>query len=329
MGPKISIIVPVYKVEQYLGRCIHSIFAQTFTDYEVILVDDGSPDKCPEMCDQYVGIDNRVRVIHKQNEGLGMARNSGLDIADGEYVVFIDSDDWMDPEQCELLYSRIVSSNCDFALCGYKSVSDTEVLQTVKISDKVCVIGGEALLPLYLTDRINMSVWHGIYRRSFIEANGLRFLSEREVVSEDITFSIRAALCASSVLLMPEPLQNYFKNPCSITSSFQSDRFRKLLVLYQELRTYFSIYSNTISAHYLSAFFILRSFDILAIEYKRSPKCRHLLVKIGSDEHFRANISLKSLSVCPFTKRVVLAFIYCHCFDLAYLCFVLRYLRHK
>lgn len=101
--PEISIIVPVYKVEDYLDRCVESILAQTFTDFELILVDDGSPDRCPEMCEAWERRDSRIKVVHKENGGLGSARNVGIDIASGEYLCFVDSDDWITKDMCEYL----------------------------------------------------------------------------------------------------------------------------------------------------------------------------------------------------------------------------------
>ena len=100
----ISVIVPVYKVEKFLDRCINSIIQQTFTNLEIILVDDGSPDRSGEICDEWKMKDKRIRVIHKENGGLSDARNKGLDVATGDYVAFIDSDDWIDPDMFQLLY---------------------------------------------------------------------------------------------------------------------------------------------------------------------------------------------------------------------------------
>ncbi len=115
--PILSIIVPVYNVEKYLDRCVESILAQTFTDFELILVDDGSPDNCGKMCDEYAKKDQRITVIHKRNGGLSDARNAGLDIAKGEFVGFVDSDDWIHPQMYELLYKAIISDEFDFAQC--------------------------------------------------------------------------------------------------------------------------------------------------------------------------------------------------------------------
>jgi glycosyltransferase involved in cell wall biosynthesis len=119
----ISIIVPVYNVEPYIRRCLDSVLAQTFTDYECILVDDGSPDNCPQICDEYAGKDSRFRVIHKkQNEGLPKARWSGLDIAGAEFVFHLDSDDWLEPNALELLYKKQRDTDADIVMGGFRSI---------------------------------------------------------------------------------------------------------------------------------------------------------------------------------------------------------------
>ena len=108
MGEKTSVIVPIYKVEEYLHRCIDSIINQTYTNLEIILVDDGSPDNCPMICDEYAKKDSRIRVIHKKNGGLSDARNAGLEIATGEYIGFVDSDDWIHKDMYHILYKNII-----------------------------------------------------------------------------------------------------------------------------------------------------------------------------------------------------------------------------
>lgn len=119
---EISIIVPVYKVEPYLRKCVDSILAQTFTDFEVILVDDGSPDNSGKICDEYASKDSRVRVIHKKNGGLSSARNAGIDVARGKYLGFVDSDDYIEKDMYELLYDNIVKEQADLSICGIYDV---------------------------------------------------------------------------------------------------------------------------------------------------------------------------------------------------------------
>ncbi|MDV4769588.1 glycosyltransferase, partial [Enterococcus faecium] len=138
---EISIIVPVYKVEPYLRKCVDSILAQTFTDFEVILVDDGSPDNSGKICDEYASKDSRVRVIHKKNGGLSSARNAGIDVARGKYLGFVDSDDYIEKDMYELLYDNIVKEQADLSICGIYDIyagKKVKILpEEYKVLDKV------------------------------------------------------------------------------------------------------------------------------------------------------------------------------------------------
>ena len=175
--PKVSIIVPVYNVEKYLDRCMSSLLNQTLKDIEIIMVDDESPDNCPQLCDEYARKDERVKVIHKKNGGLGLARNSGLEIATGEYVAFVDSDDFVDINMYQELYSTADSYDSDIVYCGfyeYKNESNVktrqEVCRSIVYKDSECheVLHG-MLSPCGAKGRITkyeMSVWHSIYRKN-------------------------------------------------------------------------------------------------------------------------------------------------------------------
>ena len=123
--PELSIIVPVYKVEKYLPKCIDSILAQTFTDFELILIDDGSPDRCGEICDEYAIKDERIVVIHQVNRGVSAARNAGLDAAKGEYIGFVDSDDWIKPEMYEIMVRTAIDKKADVVICGLNDMKES------------------------------------------------------------------------------------------------------------------------------------------------------------------------------------------------------------
>lgn len=122
--PEISVIVPVYKVERFLPACIDSLLAQTFADFELILVDDGSPDNCPALCDAAAEKDNRVRVLHKANGGVSTARNAGLDMARGKWIAFVDSDDSVQPDYLEKMHTAALAAGADIALCGGQCVDE-------------------------------------------------------------------------------------------------------------------------------------------------------------------------------------------------------------
>ena len=131
----VSIIVPVYKVEDYLSRCVKSLIKQTYRNIEIILVDDGSPDRCPELCDFWVEQDDRIRVIHKKNGGLSDARNAGVSIAKGEYIIFVDSDDWVDDTFVESLYLGAYNTHSDICEC--------EIIKTDEMKKSLFLKGNE------------------------------------------------------------------------------------------------------------------------------------------------------------------------------------------
>lgn len=127
--PKISCIVPVYNVEKYLRRCVDSILNQTFTDFELILVDDGSPDNSPAICYEYAVKDSRIKVIHKVNGGVSSARNVGLDVAKGEWICFVDSDDLIEADYMQKMYEAAINNNSDFIMCGIHQIAGYETLK--------------------------------------------------------------------------------------------------------------------------------------------------------------------------------------------------------
>lgn len=127
-SPLISVIIPIYKVEQYLKRCVDSVLNQTYTKLEIILVDDGSPDSCPKICDDYATLDSRVEVVHKKNGGLSSARNAGLDICKGEYIAFVDSDDFVSNYFIEFLYKAVLENHVNVSVAEYRSFNENEEL---------------------------------------------------------------------------------------------------------------------------------------------------------------------------------------------------------
>lgn len=240
--PKVSIIIPCYGVEKYLDRCMDSILKQTLNDIEIILVDDGSPDRVPEMCDNYASRDPRIRVIHKPNAGLGYARNSGLEIATGEFVAFVDSDDYIDIGMYEALYAKAKDADCDAVYCGFhlegapgvwyrsNEVSENQIWHDDEVNqfmlDMVASHRSVAKERLYY-----MSVWHSIYKRAIIENYNIRFLSERDVASEDIPFQVDFLINAKRIAYIRDNYYFYCSNSTSLTATYKSekyDRFRRL-----------------------------------------------------------------------------------------------------
>jgi len=184
--PLISIIVPVYKVEAYLDKCVSSIVGQTYQNLEILLVDDGSPDKCPAICDAWAQKDSRIKVIHKPNGGGAQARNFGLEQATGAYVGFVDSDDFILPGMFESLYQILQQTGSDISECGYISTeTDDPAVETVE-SDIVCYDTQQALLE-NINDRVcRQLVWNKLYARSTVA--DVRFVEGKFIDDEFFTY---------------------------------------------------------------------------------------------------------------------------------------------
>ena len=243
---KVSVIIPVFKVEKYLDRCIQSVFSQTLKDLEIILIDDGSPDRCPEMCDDYMQKDSRIKVIHKSNEGLGNARNSGLEIATGEYISFLDSDDYVHPEMYLTLYNSAKEYGVDAVLCGFMrddrgriynlpidGMPDnaTEIdFRTEYLPRVIGALPNEKNNQYYGISSCNLLIRAGVVRD-----NRLRFESERQFVSEDFLFLLDLAAHADKLLLLPRNFYYYCNNSESLTQKYDATRFNRQVCLYHEV----------------------------------------------------------------------------------------------
>ncbi len=168
MSSLISIIVPVYKTESYLRKCLNSIVNQTYKNLEIILVDDGSPDNCGKICDEYAARDSRVKVIHQKNRGLSAARNAGLKIATGEYIGFTDSDDWIENDMFETLYLGALKYGTDIAVCGFFYVKGTQYRE-LREEHTVLLSREDALHHLLLDNTITNHAWNKLYKRELFD----------------------------------------------------------------------------------------------------------------------------------------------------------------
>ena len=213
--PKISVIVPVYKVEHYLDRCVASILKQTFVDFELILVDDGSPDRCPQMCDEWAKKDTRIQVIHKENGGLSSARNAGLDIMQGEYVSFVDSDDWLEPDALEYLYYLLKKYNADFSFAEMRRISDEGKTCPVNHGVETILTQDQFLLSFFkVGTQVNVQyAWGKLYKiRLFSEIKYCEGLT-----SEDIPAIFMIALNCNRIVHGSKIIYNYFIRADSLT----------------------------------------------------------------------------------------------------------------
>ena len=242
--PLISIIVPVFNVEKYLRQCLDSVLWQTYQNLEIILVDDGSNDKSGEICDEYAEKYSNVFVIHKKNAGLGMARNTGLEHITGKYVTFVDSDDWLSSDLLEVLYNNLISNNVDFCKSGFQRVkNDGTVVSVAKYKNEI--FGGDRakkeLLPRIVGsspsqhDGVEMAVCAVLYNAEIIKFYGIRFPSERKLISEDLVFNIDYMQYANGACIIDAVSYNYRVNDNSLTRSYRPDRYKASAHFYSEM----------------------------------------------------------------------------------------------
>lgn len=206
MNPLVSVIIPVYKVEKYLDRCVASIVSQTYENLEIILVDDGSPDNCPVMCDKWAKKDNRIQVIHKQNGGLSDARNAALDIKKGEYITFVDSDDMLAPNAVELLIETALTDNSDIVFCeGAKAFAGDLKPEIAKSSSKK-VLNPDCALEYMFCDIMRWEAWGSLYKSFLFDYE--RFPKGR--IFEDIDTIPRVVLSSKIITFINAGIYYYY-----------------------------------------------------------------------------------------------------------------------
>ena len=210
----ISVIVPVYKVEKYLNKCVESIVNQTYKNLEIILVDDGSPDNCPAMCDSWAEKDARIKVVHKPNGGLSDARNAGMAVATGEYIAFVDSDDWVDVDMYCRLYDAIKNEDADIATCGARRVwEDGQSPRELRAVNIDCVLEREKAVEAFITSNgLVQTVWNKLYRRNMV-AN---ILFRKGTLYEDEFWTWQAFVKAKRIVTLKESFYNYLQRSDSI-----------------------------------------------------------------------------------------------------------------
>ena len=228
--PIVSVVIPIYNVEQYLDRCIESVVNQTYTNLEIILVDDGSLDNCPAMCDVWAKRDRRINVIHKENAGLGMARNSGLDVATGKYICFFDSDDYVDLVTIDKCVASVQQFQSDVVIFGRCDVDEYGHVVRKPISAEKCLFRDEEilndLLPGMFTYKrgFGISACGTLFNLDMFREHNLRFHSEREIISEDAYFALEFYSKARTVTVVPENFYYYFCRTVSLSRKYRADR---------------------------------------------------------------------------------------------------------
>lgn len=349
--PKVSIIVPVYNVEKYLERCVSSLRNQTLKDIEIILVDDSSTDSSSRLCDEMAEKDSRIKVIHKENEGAGKARNAALNVALGEYIGFADSDDYVESDMFATLYDKAVCYQSDLVMSGvlyvdgimfrkegeciFKSYFDEDTQFDTVESLKKLRMGIVGALPEDSDDsKYGMSVWKNLFRREIIKKNGIVFQSEREMLSEDALFMVDYIACIERATGIPEAFYNYCRNENSISKSYKKDRFEKSHKFVSEVESKF--YKDIEPAEY--RIYIERFWQAMcrviccqeimyAVDHKiRYADLRKRLRVVCTDDLTVRTLKSYPINTLPLKQRI---FAYCMKYRLYFLLILLAILRRS
>lgn len=286
MKVKISVIVPIYNVEQYLVKCINSILNQTFKDFELILVNDGSTDSSLSICKNYLKKDNRIKIINKKNGGLSEARNYGLDKAIGKYVCFIDSDDFVEQNYLSELYYTIKQSNSDITICEFNTVNEKyQRIDTVCLNEPQTVkqtSGKDVVKYLYEDNSIaNVVAWNKLYKRSLF--NNLKYEAGR--FFEDEYMIVPILWEAKSVSFVRKPLYDYLQRPDSIMHTSLTGKKIKDTIDFQKQRIKF-----------------FHSVNRVDFEKKAIQNYRYSIIKMMMDDNCKANPKLKKELQSDFRK---------------------------
>lgn len=248
MKPLISIIVPVYNVEAYLAKCVDSILAQTYTNLEIILVNDGSSDGCGRICDEYAKQDKRIKVIHKQNGGLSDARNVAIDVATGEFITFIDSDDYVTDDYIMTLYSLIEKYECKVSIALYNTFvegSKPKVVNRVYRED--CQTNIKAIEEMFYQEKYDTASWAKLYHSSLF-ATGIRY--PKGIVYEDLATTYLLIFQSDKVAFCNRRIYNYLLRRDSIEgSSFSSKKMDSALKVCELMESHLDILGKVMQAY--------------------------------------------------------------------------------
>lgn len=298
MIPKISIIVPIYNVEKYIDRCINSILSQTLKEIEIILIDDGSPDKCGEICDNYAKIDNRIKVIHTSNGGVSKARNIGIDNASGEYITFVDPDDYIDKNMYEILYKAVKENNSEIAISSFSYIIDGKE-KVEDISNNILNFNRSEAINNYFNNiyPFNYSfLWNKIFKRDLF--NEIR-LNINILVQEDTEIMIKLYNKSSLITYIGQPLYFYELREESATSNKISKgkitTEQAFLEIYRYTKENLPQFKSKALLKYISYYFniiieIIKNYDNYENEYNKLIK---KLKAIYREVIYDKNISIK------------------------------------
>lgn len=250
--PLITVIVPVYNVEKYLNRCINSIIEQTYCNLEIIIVDDGSTDSCPSMCDTWARRDSRIKVIHQPNKGLSGARNTGLDLAKGEYIGFVDSDDYISKDMYEILLKEIKNNSADISIIGVSKVYNNGEKHFVgpKIGNMV-MTASDAFKYINLPGYFDIAAWNKLTKKTLFK--NVRF-PENEKVSEDYPVAFALIARAKKIVYNSKPCYLYCQHQGTLSSKVSDAKYRYTKDMLQFVKntypedTFFALYGHMVAS---------------------------------------------------------------------------------
>ncbi len=246
----VSIIVPIYKVpEKYLEKCIKSIQNQSVKDIEIILVDDGSPDMCGNICDEYAQNDNRIKVIHKKNAGLSAARNTGEEVAQGKYIMFVDGDDWIEPDMCKEMYLKAEGTNSQLVMCGLSRDYENKVEKyKIALEDNKVYQGGECkwLQQQLLVYSSNIAVAYAkLIRREFLKKNDIYHNEVLRQGAEGLEFNLRLFDKLDRATFIDKPYYHYMYNENSISSVSTEENNKYVINCFNSIYQFISKSKNS------------------------------------------------------------------------------------
>lgn len=296
----LSVIIPIYKVEEYIDRCVKSVLNQNLKDIEIILVDDGSPDRCPEICDDYALKDSRIKVIHKENGGLSDARNAGIDAATGKYIVLVDSDDFIVENSLEKIIP-FTKNNPDIIVCDGETIGQEYRLRHFDEFRELSLSGDEFLHYAMIKGHMTMIAWLNIYKKDFLDKNSLRF--RYGILHEDEEFTPRAFLKADSVVYSGVDFYRYVIRENSITT--KKDRSKNLKDLYNtlcDLKPMYLTIENKVLKEILidslSSKYMSKYFDSDGFKYGKAYSHKWFVLKNAK----RLRTKLKAILFCCSPK---------------------------
>lgn len=311
----ISVIVPIYKVEQYLAECLDSLVAQTCNELEIILVNDGSPDNCPAICEEYAKKDNRITVLHKENGGLISARQAGVEVARGDYIGFVDGDDWIEPDMFQKITDSINKYHSDIVMCQFvynhadrEETSNYNLCREFYTREQIVseIIPTMLFNGTYFHFGIYPNCWSKVFKKDLLMQN-LMSVDKRTTIGEDTSFTYPCLLDAQSVSFVDDALYHYRINNQSMTKKYDEKLKDVILLPYQVLQnktTNFNI-ENQLDYYLLYLVnFVIRN-EANANNPNSAKEKKAVLGQFTKNKQLKSAIKRTSYSVLPIQTKVI------------------------